>query len=176
MTCSPHSRFLGLAVLALAVTGCASVGPYRADYPHNLEFSSPGLKGGFLSSAKVSLNVFFADDACELTHQGSVALGPGDGPHQIGLPTDRAVYARILVETHSWLQNRTKTRSREFRFRPRKGYRYSVAYTHRQKSYGTRFTQTQVGSGQTSELSVGTWQDCRPRVAGLGPSRRGMPS
>ena len=171
MTCRLHPRFLGLAVLALAVTGCASVRPYRTDSPHNLEFSSPGLTGGFLTSAKVSFNLFFADDACELTYQGSVVLGPGDGPQQIGLPTDRAVYARILLETHSWFQNQTKTRSQEFRFRPRKGYRYSVAYTHRKKSYGTRFTQTQVRSGRTSELSVGTWEDCRPRVARLGPSR-----
>jgi len=169
-------RFLGLAVLALAVTGCASARPYRVDSPHNLEFSSPELKGGFLASAKVSLKLFFADDACELTYQGSVVLGPGDGPRQIGLPTDRAVYARILVETHSWFQNRAKTRSREFRFRPRKGFRYSVAHTHRKKSYGTRFSQTQVRSGRTSELSVGAWEDCRPRVTGLGPSRRGTPS
>ncbi len=162
------SRSLAPVALTLCLAACASVWPYRADFPNNLEFSSPGLKGGFLGSAEVSLNVFFADDACELSYQGSVVLGPGDGPREIGLPTDRAVYARIFVETHGWLQNRTKTRSREFRFRARKGYRYAVAYTHRKKSYGTRFSQTHVHSGRRSELPVGTWDDCRPRTARMG--------
>ena len=159
------SRSFGLAALLLGLTACASVWPYRADLPHNLEFSSPGLKGGFLTSAEVSLNLFSADDACELTYQGSVVLRPGDGPREIGLPTDREIYARIFVETRGLLQNRTKTRSHEFQFRPRKGYRYAVVYTHRKKSYGTRFTQTHVHSGRTSELPVGTWEACRPRAA-----------
>lgn len=157
-------RAVALAVLMTGLAGCASVSPYRSELPPNLEFSSPGLRGGFLGSAEVSLSLFFAEGDCSLRYQGSVVLGPGDGPREIGLPTDRAVYARIFVETHGFLSNRTKQRSHEFRFRPRAGYRYAVAYTHRKKAYGTRLTETDLRSGRSGELAVGGWDECRPRA------------
>ena len=159
MICRARSLVFGVALLA--ATGCASTRPYREAYRENLTFSSPGLEGSFLRSTKVSLNIFFADDPCQKHYQGSIVLTPSDGPRRIGLPTDRYVYARIFTKSHSWLANRTKTRTHEFRFRPRSGYVYAVEYTHRKKAYGTKLTQTKLATGHTTELRAQEWEVCR---------------
>jgi hypothetical protein len=148
-------------LVTLLAAGCSTVRPYRESYPNNLTFSSPGLKGSVLSSAEVSLNIFLADDACEMMYQGSVILHPGDGPRQIGLPTGRDVYARIWIETHSWLENGTKTRSHEFRFRPRSDYQYEVEYIHKKKAYGKSLTQTNTRTGEATQMRVEDWDACK---------------
>ncbi len=155
-----------IVLTLLAVVGCSTIRPYRESYPNNLTFSSPGLKGSLFSSAEVSLNIFFADDACEMDYQGSVILDPGDGPQRIGLPTERDVYARIWIETHHWLENGTKTRSHEFRFRPRSGYQYNVEYIHKKKAYGKSLTQTDTRTGKTTEMRVEGWDACNTRPSG----------
>ena len=149
-----------LAAALLAIGGCASTVPYRGAHPDNLMFSVEGSNGSLLTSAEVSLNVFFADAPCERQYEGSVSLSPGDSPEQIGLPTDRDVYLRIFMESRGWLANRTKTRSHEFRFRPRPGYTYTVRYTHQRKAYGVQMTETNVSTRQTNRLPVQDWDAC----------------
>jgi hypothetical protein len=149
-----------LAAALLAAGGCASTVPYGGGHPDNLTFSVEGSRGSFLTSAEVSLNVFFADAPCERQYRGSVSLSPGDSPKQIGLPTDRDVYIRIFTESHSWLANRTKTRSHEFRFRPRPGHTYTVQYTHQKKAYGLQLTGTNLSTRQTSRLRQQDWGAC----------------
>ena len=151
---------VSLAVALLVAGGCASVRPYDASHPDNLTFSSPGLQGSLFSSPDVSLHVFFADDACELSYQGSVVLAPGSGPRQIGLPTGRDIYARIRVYDRSWLRNRTKTRIDEFHFAPSPGYHYELRYSHQRKLYGRTIEETNVRTSRTREMRVGGWGDC----------------
>ena len=134
--------------------------PYRGTHPDNLIFSVEGSRGSLLTSADVTLNVFFVDAPCERQYVGSVGLSPGDSPQQIGLPTDRDVYLRIFTESHSWLANRTKTRSHEFRFRPRPGHTYTVRYTHKKKAYGIQMTETEIGTQRTTRLRVHDWDTC----------------
>ena len=101
-----------------------------------------------------------ADDACELSYQGSVVLGPRSGPQQLGLPTERDVYARIEVYDHNWLRNRSKTRIDEFHFAPKKGYHYDLRYTHQPKMYGRTIEETNVRTRRTREMRVAGWGDC----------------
>ena len=154
-----NAILVSLAIVWL-LAGCASVRPYQESYPKNLSFSSPGLEGSFLWSREVSLHVFFDEDDCKLAYQGSIVLNPGDGPGEIGLPTDREVYARIWAHDRNWFQNRTKTRSDEFRLSPRKDHRYDVQYTSRRKMYGRKIEETHLRTGRTRELRPDGWGDC----------------
>jgi hypothetical protein len=150
-----------LAATSIAATGCSTLRPYREAYPENLTFSVTG--GSLLTSTEVSLNIFFADAACNKNYQGSVSLSPGEAPERIGLPTDRDVYARIWVESHGWLQNSSKTRSHEFRFKPRRGHQYGVEYVHEKKAYAMRLTETDPRTGKTQELRGDDWGACEPQ-------------
>ena len=58
-------RLRAALLLACCCTWIACSTPYREDHAPNLTFSAPGLRGSFLSSTRVSLGIFFAEQSCD---------------------------------------------------------------------------------------------------------------
>lgn len=142
----------------LLFAGCSH--RYTHDYTHNLTFSAPEFKGSFLSNTEVTLNIFFADDACDLDFQGGVTLKPGDDPVTIGVPTGQYVYTRIFYTHKGFFTSQQRQRSHEVRFKPRQGYDYDFEYASTTKSYDTRLRHTKRSTGKTSELPSDSWDAC----------------
>jgi hypothetical protein len=142
----------------LVLAGCSH--RYTHDYPQNLTFSAPGFEGSFLSNTEVSLNIFFADGACDLDFQGAVTLKPGAGPVTIGVPTGQHVYARIFYSHKGFFSSTQRQRAHELRFQPRSGYDYSFEYATTKNAYETRLRKIKRSSGRASELATDGWDAC----------------
>ena len=153
--------FVSIFMLAACATGTF---PYKNTGADNLTFSVAELESdflskmesGFFSRTEASLHIFYADNECNKTYQGTIKVSKEGTEASAGLETNRIVYMRLLVE------NGNITRSQEFAFQPRQDYHYIIEYIEKNKAYGKTLRKSHIPTGKVSEFTVDTWDVCNP--------------
>jgi hypothetical protein len=151
--------FVSIFMLAACATGTF---PYKSTRADNLTFSVPELESDFLSKlesgffarTEASLHIFYADNECNKTYQGTIKVSKEGATANAGLETDRIVYIRL------WVENGNTTRSQEFAFQPHPDYHYAIEYIEKNKAYGKTLRKRHIPSGKVSEFTVDTWAVC----------------
>jgi hypothetical protein len=151
--------FVSTFMLAACATGTF---PYRSTRADNLTFSVRELESdlfttiesGFFAKKGASLHIFYADNECNKTYQGSIRVNKVGTAASAGLETGKMVYIRL------WVENGNTVRSQEFAFRPQPDYHYTIEYIEKNKAYGKVLSKRHIRSGKLSEFTVENWNVC----------------
>lgn len=136
-------------------TACSGTRPYPTRPENNVQVSA-ATKGGILTSIDADLDIYAVDKACQLDYLGSVELSAAAST--IGLPHALPRYLKFRFYRSSLLAGSSGSISYETLFTPRKGQRYTMEASYRDRIYNVI-----IKDAAGKEIEPRALKDCRPR-------------
>ncbi len=124
-----------------------------------LNFSSPNLKGGFLSDVDLDLRIFEVSEACKKTVKGRLELEPDAKTTSTYIPAEEYVFVSLSYFKNSLLGGAVSG-EKKFGFIPKNGAEYTIVFGDGTLSYSVALYEG-TPEQKISEVTAVDWNACK---------------